>query len=84
PDPSLAEQLSVVLEHLEAMLSHYGAEPGLKIARKHIGWYSKGLIGSADFRGKVNTTDDAEAVRRLVRGFYEPLIQRPDDLELAA
>lgn len=84
PDPSLTEQLAVVLEHLEAMLSHYGAEPGLKIARKHIGWYSKGLIGSADFRGKVNTTDDAEAVRRLVRGFYEPLIQRPAELELAA
>ena len=84
PDPSLTEQLAVVLEHLEAMLSHYGAEPGLKIARKHIGWYSKGLIGSADFRGKVNTSDDAEAVRRLVRGFYEPLIQRPAELELAA
>jgi tRNA-dihydrouridine synthase B len=83
-DPSLAEQLSVVLEHLEAMLSHYGAEPGLKIARKHIGWYSKGLMGSAEFRGKVNTTDDADAVRRLIRDFYEPLIQRPADLELAA
>lgn len=84
PDPSLTEQLAVVLEHLEAMLSHYGAEPGLKIARKHIGWYSKGLMGSADFRGKVNTSDDAEAVRRLVRGFYEPLIERPTELELAA
>lgn len=84
PDPSLTEQLAVVLEHLEAMLSHYGAEPGLKIARKHIGWYSKGLMGSADFRGKVNTSDDAEAVRRLVRGFYEPLIERPAELELAA
>jgi len=84
PDPSLTEQLAVVLEHLEAMLSHYGAEPGLKIARKHIGWYSKGLMGSADFRGKVNTSDDADAVRRLVRDFYEPLIQRPAELELAA
>lgn len=84
PDPTLIEQRSVVLEHLEAMLSHYGAEPGLRIARKHIGWYSKGLMGSADFRGKVNTTDDAEGVRGLIRGFYDPLIERPASLELAA
>ncbi len=83
-DPTLAEQRAVVLEHLDAMLSHYGVEPGLKIARKHIGWYSKGLIGSADFRGKINTSDDVAAVQGLIHGFYGPLIDRPADFGLAA
>lgn len=84
PDPSLIEQRDVVLEHLEAMLSHYGEMPGLKIARKHIGWYSKGLIGSADFRGKVNTTEEVGAVRDLIQGFYRSVIERPAALDLAA
>jgi len=84
PDPGLAEQRAVVLEHLEAMLEHYGAEPGLKIARKHIGWYSKGLVGSAEFRGKINTSDDVTAVRALIQGFYGPLVDAPTELEWAA
>src|SRR5262245_9051515 len=43
PDPPLARQLAILLEHYDAMLSHYGAGPGMRIARKHVGWYSKGL-----------------------------------------
>src|SRR5579863_7649260 len=50
PDPPPARQLEIVLEHYEEMLLHYGREVGVRIARKHIGWYSKGLPGSAEFR----------------------------------
>jgi tRNA-dihydrouridine synthase B len=76
PDPSLAEQYAIVAAHYDAMLSHYGANVGMRVARKHIGWYSKGLPGSAEFRAAVNRTDAVGLVRELIRGFYEPLLAR--------
>ncbi|NFV79901.1 tRNA dihydrouridine synthase DusB [Magnetospirillum aberrantis] len=75
-DPTLAEQLDIVLEHFEAMLNHYGRETGVRMARKHIAWYSKGLRGSTDFRAQVNRMHDAEAVREAVRSFYLPLLEK--------
>ena len=76
PNPSLAEQLHTILEHYQAMLSHYGVEAGLRIARKHLGWYSKGLPGSAEFRTRVNQIDEPNAVMALVRDFYQPQIDQ--------
>ena len=76
PNPPLVEQLHTVLEHYQAMLSHYGVETGLKIARKHLGWYSKGLPGSAEFRTRVNQIDEPQAVMALVRDFYQPQIEQ--------
>jgi tRNA-dihydrouridine synthase B len=73
PDPPLAAQLDIVLGHYEDMLRHYGVEVGVRIARKHLGWYSKGLPGSAEFRARVNQTLDPARVRELVRALYEPL-----------
>jgi tRNA-dihydrouridine synthase B len=75
PDPPLSTQLAILREHYEAMLSHYGT-PGLHIARKHLGWYSKGLPGSAEFRAAVNQTEEAGRVKALIRAFYEPLLER--------
>jgi tRNA-dihydrouridine synthase B len=76
PDPPLEQQLEIVLGHYEEMLHHYGAEVGARIARKHLGWYSKGLPGSAEFRAAVNETSDIGRVRQLIRSFYEPLLVR--------
>jgi tRNA-dihydrouridine synthase B len=76
PDPPLAVQLETVLGHYEEMLLHYGTAAGSRIARKHIGWYSKGLPGSAEFRASVNDTIDVARVRNLIRSFYEPLLAR--------
>src|SRR3954447_14810226 len=76
PDPPLAAQYEIVRGHYDAMLTHYGRAPGLRIARKHLGWYSKGLPGSAEFRAAVNQTDDVAHVASLLRQFYEPLIER--------
>jgi tRNA-dihydrouridine synthase B len=76
PDPPLTQQLSIVLGHYEDMLVHYGASVGVRIARKHIAWYSKGLPGSAEFRAAINRCDDANAVKAMIRGFYEPLLER--------
>jgi len=75
PDPPLATQYHTLRDHYEAILSHYGT-PGIHIARKHIGWYSKGLPGSAEFRAAVNRTEAAAEVQELIRVFYEPLLER--------
>jgi tRNA-dihydrouridine synthase B len=75
PDPPLASQYATLTAHYDAMLTHYGSAVGVKIARKHVGWYSKGLPGSAEFRAAVNQTGDASAVRGLIRVFYEPLLE---------
>ncbi len=80
PDPPLAVQKAIMLEHYEAMLAHFGTEPGLRLGRKHVAWYSRGLHGSAEFRAAVMRCDDVPAVRRLVDAFYDRLTQAPEAL----
>jgi tRNA-dihydrouridine synthase B len=76
PDPTLDEQHAVVREHYDSMLSHYGIASGLRIARKHVGWYSKGLPASAEFRAAFNRIDDPEAAKAAIDAFYRPLVER--------
>src|SRR6266568_7039167 len=76
PDPDIASQMAIVLEHYEAILTHYGRDTGGRLARKHISWYSKGLQGSAEFRAAVNQTADTIKVKEMIRNFYEPLRER--------
>lgn len=75
-DPPLQEQQATVLEHYDAMLEHYGTQTGLKIARKHVAWYSKGLPGSAEFRTRIMQIEQPEQVRQAVRDFYAPQLER--------
>jgi len=75
-DPDLATQLEIMLEHLESMLSHYGCETGVRMARKHIAWYSKGLRGSTEFRSHINKMSDAAKVREAILAFYSPLLEK--------
>ena len=74
--PPLAEQYATLVEHYRAMLDHYGDHAGVRIARKHLGWYTKGLHGSADFRNMVNTVDDPARVLDELDRFYAPLLSR--------
>ena len=76
PDPPLAQQKAIMREHYDAMLTHYGRDAGLRLARKHLGWYSRGLPGSAEFRAEVNRHDEVADVVRLIDRFYDPLIAR--------
>ena len=76
PDPTLLEQKAMLLNHYEEMLEHYEVERGVRIARKHIGWYSKGLPGSAEFRAEVMRCADAKRVQNLISGFFDPLIDK--------
>ena len=71
-DPSITEQYDAIAGHYEAMLEHYGIETGVNMARKHIGWYTKGLPGSAEFRNKVNQIPDPKQVKAMLAEFYAP------------
>ena len=78
PDPPLAEQYATVKEHYAAMLAHYGTHAGLRIARKHIGWYTKGLPNSAEFRSRVNNVGDADSVMAMIESYYLRLCERAE------
>jgi tRNA-dihydrouridine synthase B len=75
-DPTLADQLAALLTHFDDMMLHYGAETGVRMARKHVAWYSKGLPASAEFRSGINQMGDAAAVREEILRFYDPLLER--------
>jgi tRNA-dihydrouridine synthase B len=74
--PDYDEQYQVLVEHYSDMLEHYGRDTGVKIARKHLGWYTKGMHGSAEFRNRANFIDDADQVLGEIERFYEPFLRR--------
>jgi len=76
PDPSLDEQLSTMLKQYDEMLALYGTQTGVNLARQHIGWYTKGLPGSAELRNNVNQQDDPAVVVRMLQEFYAPWLAR--------
>ena len=76
--PTLTEQCNIVLEHYDEMLTHYGAENGLMVARKHIGWYSTGIFDSASYRQHINTLTTPESVKLAITDFYARSVDRLD------
>ena len=76
PDPSLDEQLATILDQYDDMLALYGRVTGVNLARKHLGWYTKGLPGSAEFRNRVNQQDDPTIVVAMLEEFYAPWLAR--------
>ena len=75
-EPPLADRYAIVRDHFESILEHYGVAAGVRVARKHIGWYSKGLPGSAEFRAAVMGQSDPQRVRGMLADFYTPIIER--------
>jgi nifR3 family TIM-barrel protein len=73
-EPSLAAQKAIVLRHYHAMLAHFGNEAGMRLARKHLAWYSRGLRGSAEFRTTVMRLPSIPEVLTLIDTFYDKLI----------
>jgi tRNA-dihydrouridine synthase B len=74
PEPSATERARTAFEHFEEMLEHYGQETGIRMARKHIAWYSKGLAGSAEFRSTINQIGEPSAVRQAMLRFFDPIL----------
>lgn len=75
-DPSIEEQYHTIISHYHAMLEHYDSFTGVNMARKHIGWYTKGLTGSAEFRNRVNQIADPAVVLAMLEEFYAPWLSK--------
>ncbi len=77
-EPSLMEQRDILLRHYRAMLSYFGVDAGVRLARKHVSWYSRGLRGSAEFRDAMNRLDDPVQVEAMVARFYDQAATQAD------
>jgi tRNA-dihydrouridine synthase B len=76
PDPDISQRMDILLDHYNDMLSHYGDTAGLRIARKHVGWYSRGLFRSAEFRAVINSSKNPDEVRALIRNFFQSPVEQ--------
>lgn len=70
PDPPVVQRGETALRHFDAMLSHHGTVRGVRMARKHLGWYAAGLADAARFRAEVNRLDEPAGVIALTRAFF--------------
>ncbi len=70
PPPSREELYRVLMGHLETLYAFYGEHTGVRVARKHIGWYSKGLHGGASFRHTINQAETILEQKRLLETFF--------------
>ena len=73
PPPLVSEIHSVLVAHLHDLYTFYGRETGVKVARKHISWYTKGLAGSASFRHRMNQLETCEEQLDEVSRFFGEL-----------
>jgi len=72
--PEPAEVATILLGHLEQLYAFYGELQGVRIARKHLGWYAKDRPENAAFRQVVNRAESADAQLRLTRDYFAALI----------
>ena len=85
PAPSLPEVRDILLGHLHALHAFYGEPAGVRIARKHLGWYAKDRPENHAYRAVVNHADDAASQIRLTRDYFDALIAGlPPELSAAA
>lgn len=82
PAPSLLEVERILLEHLAALHAFYGDLMGVRIARKHVGWYLATLPGAREFRAQFNRLDSTDAQCAHVRAFFRE--RHNDGNEVAA
>ncbi len=73
PDPTQAQVRDILLGHLHALHAFYGEEMGVRIARKHLGWYAKDRPENASFRAVVNQAQTAETQIRLTTHYFDAL-----------
>lgn len=73
PEPRPDEVAAILLGHLEHLYAFYGEVPGVRIARKHLGWYAKDRPENAAFRGVVNRAETAVEQLRLTRDYFAAL-----------
>jgi tRNA-dihydrouridine synthase B len=83
PPPLTIEIKSVLTAHVHELYDFYGEHTGLRVARKHISWYTKGLAGSAYFRHQMNQLESVAAQLSAVNDFFEGQMQSGETLHYA-
>ena len=83
PPPEVSEIHRVMLEHLHDLYDFYGDLTGIRVARKHISWYTKGLTGSANFRHQMNQLQSIEEQLAAINEFFSQLQQQNSRLQYA-
>ena len=81
PPAEVGEIHAILLAHLEDLYDFYGIDTGVKVARKHISWYTKGLVGSAAFRKEMNTLPSIELQKQAVNDFFCRLAEEGQHLK---
>jgi tRNA-dihydrouridine synthase B len=81
PPPEVGEIHRVLIAHLEELYAFYGEHTGVRVARKHISWYTKGLAGSAAFRHAMNQLQTCAEQRAAVDEFFLELADRGPRLQ---
>jgi len=81
--PTVDEIHQVMLEHLHDLYAFYGDLTGMRVARKHISWYTKGLSGSAAFRHNMNTLQTIDLQLQAINDFFAELRARNERLVYA-
>ena len=66
------------------MLTHYGAVAGLRVARKHLGWYARGFPGAAEFRARIMTLADPAQVVTALRTAWAQMREQSSPRAAAA
>jgi len=80
PPPQITEIQQIMNDHLLDHYAFYGEYTGLRTARKHIGWYCKGLRNSHVFRQRMNTADDCRTQLAMVNDFFAEMQVHSDHL----
>ena len=80
PIPEINEIQSIMNAHLVDHYEFYGEHIGLRTARKHIGWYCKGLRNSHAFRQRMNTADDCKTQLQMVNDYFDEMKSHSDRL----
>jgi tRNA-dihydrouridine synthase B len=83
PAPQVGEIQRVLTAHVHDLYGFYGEQTGLRVARKHISWYTKGLDGSAHFRQHMNRLESVAEQLIAVNDFFEGQLQRGERLHYA-
>jgi tRNA-dihydrouridine synthase B len=78
--PTVEEIHTVMLEHINDLYGFYGDLAGMRVARKHISWYTKGLAGSASFRHHMNTLDTIPLQQQAINDFFSELKSKHERL----
>lgn len=78
PEPDVQEVRDILLKHLQNLYEFYGEKTGVRVARKHISWYSKGQPHGATFRKTINNIDNFESQLVMVRQYFERLIAKEE------